>query len=450
MKKTDNKRKTGKLIVVILLLAILGMISTGQLKRMIHKTDRTITVGVFSDSYWGVQNGYSYQIIDDAIRQFEAAHADIKVNYVSGIMKSDYPEWLSQQLLAKTAPDVFFVLGSDLGDLSQIGALKKLDTYIEKDPSLLPDDYYEPALHAGQYMGTQYAMPYECAPKLMFVNKTILDREGIDMPKENWTWEDFYRICQLVTKDTDGNGTIDQFGVTGYTWKNAFVENSVVLFDAEGKKCSLNDEKVVASIQFLERLNSLVSGYDVTAKEFDNGKVAFMPMSFSEYRAYKSYPLSIKKYAGFEWDCVEMPAGPSGDNCSELDTLLVGMNAETTQEKLAWDFIKILSGDARIQEEIFDYSEGVSVLKRVTESEETELVLEQDSGEHVNMSTKILHDVLEHAVTSPTFRGYEEAMDQVDRAVQSVMDDNKNISMDLIVKNREINKYLKNMQYYSE
>ena len=53
-------------------------------------------------------------------------------------------------------------------------------------------------------------------------------------------------------------------------------------------------------------------------------------------------------------------------------------------------------------------------------------------------------------MTSPTFRGYEEAMDQVDRAVQSVMDDNKNISMDLIVKNREINKYLKNMQYYSE
>ena len=145
-----------------------------------------------------------------------------------------------------------------------------------------------------------------------------------------------------------------------------------------------------------------------------------------------------------------MPAGPSGENCSELDTLLVGMNAETTQEKLAWDFIKLLSGDARIQEEIFDYSEGVSVLKRVTESEETELVLEQDSGEHVNMNTKILHDVLEHAVTSPTFRGYEEAMDQVDRAVQSVMDDNKNISMDLIVKNREINKYLKNMQYYSE
>ena len=66
------------------------------------------------------------------------------------------------------------------------------------------------------------------------------------------------------------------------------------------------------------------------------------------------------------------------------------------------------------------------------------------------MFTKILHDVLEHAVTSPTFRGYEEAMDQVDRAVQSVIDDNKNISMDLIVKNREINKYLKNMQYYSE
>ncbi|MDE6185501.1 MAG: hypothetical protein K2G39_08770, partial [Lachnospiraceae bacterium] len=40
--------------------------------------DEVITVGVFSDSYWEVQNGYSYQILEDAIALFEEEHPGVK------------------------------------------------------------------------------------------------------------------------------------------------------------------------------------------------------------------------------------------------------------------------------------------------------------------------------------------------------------------------------------
>lgn len=436
-----------KIVLIALLLLILGMVSTGQLKKLCHLTDRTLTVGVFSDSYWDVQNGYAYQIINDAIEKFEAQNSAVKVQYVSGIMKNDYAEWLSQKLLEDEAPDVFFVPDSDFGDLAQIGALKKLDQCMDADPDFAAEDFYAPALESGQYMGTQYALPYECAPRLMFVNKTLLEKEGVHMPKEGYTWDDFYQMCRAVTKDTDGNGTIDQFGVTGYTWQDAFDENGVTLFLDNGTKCNLNDDRVAQSIHYLEQLGSLSSGYEVSAKDFDHGDVAFMPMSFSEYRAYKAYPLSIKKYAGFEWECAQMPAGPEGDNVSSLDTLLVGMNARTANERLAWQFMKLLSCDTQIQAEIFDYSEGVSVLPAVTESEKTRQLLQKDGGDNVVMNTEVLRTVLTQAVSQPRFGNYDEAMEQVDRAVESVMDSSQNVSMNLIVKNREINKYLKNIRY---
>lgn len=216
------------------MLLIMWIVVDGRVKTLLDGNKQTITIGVFSDSYWGVQNGYSYQIIDDAIKIFEDEHPGVKVEYVSGIMKNDYSEWLAEQLLNGTAPDVFFIMKSDFNDFAQLGGLKDLSGFIKSDTDFSEDDFYKSAFESGKYMDTQYALPYECAPRLMFINKTILDQENISMPDKDWTWEDFYNLCKNVTKDTNGDGVIDQFGVVGYSWKDAFYENNVNLFNEDG------------------------------------------------------------------------------------------------------------------------------------------------------------------------------------------------------------------------
>lgn len=406
--------------------------------------DEVITVGVFSDSYWEVQNGYSYRILEDAIALFEKEHPGVKVEYVSGILKDDYPEWLSEQLILGKAPDIFLIFGENFSDLAEIGALKNLNGLIEEDVSFSVNDFYSSAFAYGKYKEKQYALPYECAPRLMFVNKTILDAEGIAMPEGDWTWDDFYEICKAVTRDLDGNGMPDQFGVAGYTWSEAFDSNGVKLFDEQGSECYLTDERVREAIMFLEKLEGLANGYQVTGKDFDLGKVAFQPMLFSEYRAYKPYPLSIKKYSGFEWECVSMPAGGHGSNRSQLDTLMVAMNGNTRHIRTAWEFMKLLSADERIQEEIFDYSEGVSVIKTVTESDKTLQLLIDSSGENGGFDVRTLSDAVNDAVVVPRFRYYEEAIAEVDKAVRDIMEGNTNISTQQIICNREINTFLKN------
>ncbi|MDE6420943.1 MAG: extracellular solute-binding protein, partial [Lachnospiraceae bacterium] len=271
-----------------------------------------------------------------------------------------------------------------------------------------------------------------------------LTEEGIPLPGETWPWEDFYEICVAVTKDTDGNGTRDRFGVVGYTWADAFDSNGVQLFDRRGTECYLTGEEVREAILFMEKLNGLHDGYSVGSKDFDLGNVAFQPMLFSEYRAYKPYPLSIKKYSGFEWECIPMPAGNHGANISELDALLLAMNANTSQTEYAWELMKLISADERIQSEIFTYSEGVSVLKDVTESDETLQLLIERSGDNNGFNLDVLSDAVEHAAVTFGFRNREEAMEEVDKAVRDIMEGSSNISMELIIWNREINQFLKN------
>lgn len=39
----------------------------------------------------------------------------------------------------------------------------------------------------------------------MFVNKTLLQKEGIEIPNNDWTLDDFYEICQKVTRDSNND-----------------------------------------------------------------------------------------------------------------------------------------------------------------------------------------------------------------------------------------------------
>ncbi len=428
-------------VLCALLAAALIVLYTDAYKQL-PGLKSTLTVGVFSDSYWEVQNGYAYRILDDAVLAFQKSHPDVEVSYTSGVLKADYSEWLAQQLLNGSMPDVFFVLSDDFNDFAELGALKNLQPFIEGDDSFCEEDFYSSAYAYGKYNGKQYSIPYECAPKLMFLNKTILKREGLEIPDEQWTWDDFYKICDKVTKDTDGNGTVDQFGVVGYTWEEAFESNGVQAFDQKGTKCSLTGERVEQALVFMEKLEGLGNGYHVTTKDFDLGKALFQPMSFSEYRAYKPYPLSVKKYTGFEWDCIPMPSGPQGENISTLDALLVAMSADTKNAGYAWEFIKELTYDVALQSEIFDYSEGVSVLKEVTGSDQTLYRLLESSGDNQSMNLRILNDAVEHAVVAPRFRNYKGAVAEVDKAVRGILDGNGNIRMGQIIGSRTVNKYL--------
>ena len=76
---------------------------------------------------------------------------------------------------------------------------------------------------------------------------------------------------------------------------NAINGYNLQLFNEDGTACYLNRDEVKEALTFMKNLNELNQGYNVKANDFDKGKIVFAPMPFSQYRAYKPYPWSIKK-----------------------------------------------------------------------------------------------------------------------------------------------------------
>ena len=78
-----------------------------------HSRPVELRIGLFAGSNWDVPEGDSYAVIEAAIQQFEAQHPGVCVTYSSGIKKEDYSEWLAEQLLGGTEPDVFVIPEAD-------------------------------------------------------------------------------------------------------------------------------------------------------------------------------------------------------------------------------------------------------------------------------------------------------------------------------------------------
>lgn len=399
-------------------------------------------LGIFAGSPWDVPSPESEKIIDDAIERFEKKYPNVQVEYVSGIMKEDYSEWISQQALEGTLPDVYMVLNEDLSKFADVGMLQALDGYIAGDKKMDISKYFSSTYAVGTYGSMQYALPFESVPTMMFVNKTLLEKEGIEIPDSDWTWSDFYAICEKVTKDSDGDGKLDQFGQYGYTWQNALSSNSATLFNQDGSASTLKNSQVYSAIEFMRKLVKLNQNQEVTSQMFDEGNVAFCPMRFSEYRTYKPYPWSVKKYSSFEWDCITMPSGPQGDNASEMDTLAFGMSSYSLHKSLAWELLKMLSYDQSTQENIFAYRQGVSVIRDMTDSDIFQEYFLSDAPINQSHNFDFYEDMMENAILMRRFSGYDQAFTMADSEILRMIYTSGDIESDILSLSDDLDLYL--------
>lgn len=434
-------KKAVQIMVVVFLTVSLYLWSGPQIKTQV------LEFGMFTGSNWEVENADVFVKIDRAIKRFEDDHPGVKVHYTSGIEKKDYSEWCAKRILEGKMPDVFMVLDTDFNQYSSLGILQELNTFMESDLEFQSDDIFTTAMEIGKgNEDIQYALPYEVVPTMLFVNKTLLRQEGIEMPDKEWTWKDFMEICQKVTKDTDGDGRIDQFGTYNYTWQDAMYTSGGSAFDNEQKNVDFSNQYMIDSLKFMKELLALNQGENVTQEDFDAGKVAFMPLTFAEYRTYKTYPYKIKKYTNFQWDCTTFPGRTKGDNVSKVDALLLGINHDSKEKGLAWEFLKELVCGYESQLDIFRYSQGVSVLKSVAQSEEAASIIQEDMDkEEQVISGELLCDVIEHGMITPKYyqyETYEQMISLANTAITEIFEQNSNIESSMKIFQREIRKYL--------
>lgn len=401
-----------------LVLAGLGII--GIIIYLIHYVNNQEVVlefGLYSGNEWGVPQNDVYKIYDEAIEAFEAKHKNVRVVYRSGTLMGDYSEWLAQKILSGKEPDVFLVMKEDFNTLASIGMLENLNDYLKAD-SFGAADYYSKALDSGKYDHIQYALPMEIVPTFMIVNKTLLDANEIEMPQADWSVEDFFRICEAMTKDTDGDGLIDQFGVYGYDWDHHYYGAGATFVNGSRAADIYDEQQLTQAIDFTKSLYQLNKGQVVDPHDYDAGTVAFKIFSLDEFRAYKPYPYRIKKYFNFEWETLPFPRVGS-ESHSKLYTLQMGMSSRSKHKDLAWEFINYMTNSDEVQEKVWTHTYTLPTKRAVVEN-----IYAKNHADEDILNADFLQGIIEQSVTEPAFKSYTKIKESMDLRISvSVLGD---------------------------
>ena len=123
----------------------------------------------------------------------------------------EYRDRIVMSIGAGAPPDVFLLDQSDAPSLVDGGLLLDLAPYL---PRLNVDlsRYDSTVLGIFRRGAAVYALPKGYTPIVLAYNRDLFDQAGLAYPTDNWTWDDFLRAARRLTRDTDGDGRVDQWG----------------------------------------------------------------------------------------------------------------------------------------------------------------------------------------------------------------------------------------------
>jgi len=283
----------------------------------------------------------SHKIVADA---FMKEHPEIKIEIWSQPWGDYFTKiktlWASGD--AKAIPDVAFLWPTP--SYAAQGVLENLDPYIEKSGYKL-DDYWPGLLESAQFNGHVYGFPRDIEVNVLYYNKDIFKEAGVDLPTDQWTWDDLVAAAEKLTKK-DASGKVERYALAmeGGKWAKWVHQNGGSFLDdyRNPSKCTLADKPAMDGVKFFADLmnkdyamrdaNLSQAGGD--AAVFQSGQAAMIIQNTSRVSAFNAAKLN--------YDVQVVPTPKGGKRWNGAGGAAWVMSAASDNKDAAWTFLSWL------------------------------------------------------------------------------------------------------------
>lgn len=286
----------------------------------------------------------------DLLKDWEKEN-DCKVN-LTVIPWDKYEETYTTALNSGEGPDVGYMYNEMFPTYIDAGAVEDMSSYVTDE-----DKKEYKYLSNGNMMDGQYGWPLVTGvPFVLYYNEDILNALGEKAPE---TWDDFARICQEATKDTNGDGKVDQYGfacgmntsdigamqILNAYYYSALWQNGGQVYNDDLKSVSFADEAGKEAVTWLKGLTSYMnedfmslSWSDAFSNVFGAGKAAFGITRSSQTDG----TTFAETYPDLNWNFVTSLKNKDFGTFGATDCLTLMSACE--DKDLAMDFIKYVTG----------------------------------------------------------------------------------------------------------
>ncbi len=182
----------------------------------------------------------------------------------------DYNQKIPLELAAGAGPDVLSTVDLIAPQLIKSGTALDLtpyfDTYQTEVGKDISEIYFPAALDIFSREDKLYSVPYYVDPSFMWINKSLFEAAGLELPTVDWTWAEFHELAKQLTLDDAGNNAtsadfnpdaVTQWGMATHTayWDSWLKANGSSPWNADDTASNLLDPKSVEALTLIGQLS---------------------------------------------------------------------------------------------------------------------------------------------------------------------------------------------------
>ncbi|HEX2069293.1 MAG TPA: sugar ABC transporter substrate-binding protein [Actinomycetota bacterium] len=288
----------------------------------------------------------AYRALIDGFKQAEPG---VTVNLIETSDREDLIARFSTGFAAGTPPDLFLLNYRFYGQFAARGVLEPLQGYLDSSREFEEGDFYQQAMEAFKFDGRQTCMPQNISSLVVYYNKDLFAEAGIDEPTAGWTWDDMREAAHSLTRDLNGDGEPDQYGVgvepsiiriAPFVWSNG---GNVVDNEQNPSRLTLDTPQALEAMQQffdLRQVDLVAPGEEEVESEdletrFLNGTMAML------LESRRATP-TLRTITDFDWDVAPLPRHQEPAGILHSDAYCLTRASEN--KAAAWRFIEFALG----------------------------------------------------------------------------------------------------------
>ncbi len=327
----------------------------------------TITLGYYAEA-GGPADGTMRKLVD----AFTKANPGINVKIETAAYDEFYTR-LRAQLAGNKGPDVWLSDGALVQEYAGRNSLRDLTEHLG---SLNPDDYHGVDLiRGGDRKGRLFGFPQGAQANALFYNKALFAEAGVAPPTADWTYDDLLAAAKKLTRDTNGDGKPDKYGMRVFSpsfaeswWPMVKAFGGEVL-DGQGRVAIDSPQTRAAVDWMLKAMYADKVAPDPVATEalgksqalFPSGVVA---MQFGIYAR-----IQTAAQGRIDMGVAPLPKGPGGQRgqLANINAWVINRAASDAKAAAAWKWISYFAGEEP-QRTWTQIGEAIPINKKVAAS----------------------------------------------------------------------------------
>ena len=207
--------------------------------------------------------------------------------------------------------------------------------------------------------GSIRGVPFIFSPRVMFCNPRLLQKCGVEMPSEDWTFDDFLQILLRLNQKIPKESLLN-YSTGAFFWMNFVFRSGGMLIDPTSENpVRIDSPETVRGIVAVRNLRRMLSMEKADSwdwkQEFCGGRMPFV-------LAERELLCTLRAEGMSDWNVLPLPRIPGGASRMAQATDLICVRKECVDREQILEFLRFMLSE-EVQDYIAEEKYGIPIRK---------------------------------------------------------------------------------------